>query len=401
MSVLSVTLSPAERRRAHEFDRLLEGSWSAEGHELESLVALAASLHPADIAPRADFRATLRESLVAEAAARRPDPAVAPRPAPAAPRPHRVRTAVATGVLVSLVGGVGAAAASTHALPGDPLYGLKRGLESAQLRFDHSDLSRGRDLLDQADNRLSEAESLAASEDARSPETTSRIAGSIADLETATRAGAAALEASYADTGNVEPLVELDRFVVDQRERLADLSTLLNPDLRALLAPLSELLLTLQPHLDSLVAATSGSPGAGASSPSAGAPAARGTVASRPPLTGNGVDVADTINGLTGADSSTTDPGAGVGDPGGLGGSAGAASLPSAVPHLPRSAAPTVHVPSVSRVPVPSVPVPSVPVPSLPSVPVPNVPVPSTTPTLPLGNVTPPVCVPLPPLTNC
>ena len=144
-----------------------------------------------------------------------------------------MRTIVVTGVLASLVGGVGAAAASTHALPGDALYGLKRGLESVQLRFDHSDLSRGRDLLDQADNRLSEAEELAASEDARSPRTMAQIAATIADLEAASRAGADALNASYADTGDVEPLVELHRFAVDQRERLADLSTLLSPAQRA------------------------------------------------------------------------------------------------------------------------------------------------------------------------
>ena len=84
-----------------------------------------------------------------------------------AARQHRVRRIVATGVLASLVGGVGAAAASTHALPGDALYGLKRGIETVAAQLRHSDLSRGRDLLDQADDRLSEAEALAASEDAR------------------------------------------------------------------------------------------------------------------------------------------------------------------------------------------------------------------------------------------
>ena len=368
MSVLPVSVSPAERRRAREFALLLESSRPATGHELEALVALAASLHPANIVPRAEFRAALRESLVAEAAARRVATAVATKPADPQTQRHRVRTVVATGLLVSLVGGVGAAAASTHALPGDALYGLKRGLESAQLRFDHSDLSRGRDLLDQADNRLSEIESLATSADARSPETTARIAQTIADLDAATRAGARDLEASYADTGNVVPLVELDRFVVDQRQRLADLSPLLSPDQRALLSPLSELLLTLQPRLDSLLAvsaapAPTGANGAGAQQGGAG----------KPPLTGSGGDVTDTINGLTGSGSSTAGAGGAVG---GLGNGAGSSTLPSPVPHVsvPRSPLPSVPVPGpVPSVPVPSVPVPSVPVPSItvPSIPVP------------------------------
>jgi len=382
---------------------MLEGSRPATGHELEALVALAASLHPANIVPRAEFRAALRESLVAEAAARRVATAVAPKPADPQTRRHRVRTVVATGLLVSLVGGVGAAAASTHALPGDALYGLKRGLESAQLRFAHSDLSRGRDLLDQADNRLSEIESLATSADARSPETTARIAQTIADLAAATRAGAGDLEASYADTGNVVPLVELDRFVVDQRQRLADLSPLLSPDQRALLSPLSELLLTLQPRLDSLLAvsaapAPTGANGVGAQQGGAG----------KPPLTGSGGDATDTINGLTGAGSSTAGAGGAVGNPGGLGNGAGSSTLPSPVPHVsvPRSPVPSVPLPSVPvpSLPVPSVPVPSVPVPSItvPSITVPSIPVPgpTTAPTLPV-NLTPPACVPLPPLTAC
>jgi hypothetical protein len=399
MSVLSVTVSPAERRRAREFALLLEDTRPPAGHELEPLVALASSLRPPDISPRADFRAALRESLVAEAAARQLAPAGASRPtAPQVPR-HRVRTAVATGVLVSLVGGVGAAAASTHALPGDSLYGLKRGIESAQLRFAHSDLSRGRDLLDQADNRMSEAGALAASQDARSPETTTRIAGTIADLETATRGAATALEASYADTGDLQPLIDLDRFVVDQRTRLADLSALLSPDLRALLSPLSQLLLTLQPQLDALVSATSG---AAARSPSAGAQRVSGSVAGKPPLTANGVDVADTINGLTGGGSSTAGSGVAVADPGGLGSAATASTLPSPLPHvsIPRSAVPRVPAPSV---PLPGVSAPSAPLPSVPAIPLPSVPVPTPipTPTLPVINVTPPACVPIPPLTTC
>jgi hypothetical protein len=361
MSVRSISVSPAERRRAREFAELLDGSRPATGHELESLVTLTATLLPErfipGITPRAEFRASLRQSLVAQATDRQPATGAARAAERPAARQHRVRTIVVTGVLASLVGGVGAAAASTHALPGDALYGLKRGLESVQLRFDHSDLSRGRDLLDQADNRLSEAEDLAASEDARSPRTMAQIAATIADLEAASRAGADALNASYADTGDVEPLVELHRFAVDQRERLADLSTLLSPAQRELLAPLSDLLLTLQVRAERLLDGTS-------------------ALTTAPRTTG-------TVGGVAG--SATTGPGGAVGTGGvGTGGAGGAAtSVPTAVPHV------SVAVPRVSvPLPTPSVSLSQVSVPA-PSVP----PLPVELPT--------PTCIPVPPLTTC
>jgi Domain of unknown function (DUF5667) len=379
MSVRSISVSPAERRRAREFAELLEGSRVAAGHELEPLVALSATLLPEqfipDIRPRAEFRASLRDSLIAEAAARRPAPGVAESREQPPARQHRIVKIVATGVLASLVGGVGVAAASTHALPGDALYGLKRDLESAQLRFDHSDLSRGRDLLDQANNRLSETEQLASSEDSRSPETTARIAATIADLDAATRAGADALNASYADTGNVEPLVELHRFVVNQQERLADLSTLLSPAQQALLSPISDLLLVLQVHAERVLEGTSALRGA------------PGATTSATPGSSGGPGLPGTIGDVTGG--STAGTGGAVGT-GGIGDGGAATSVPTGAPHV-SVPVPTKIVPSVS---LPSVPLPSVSLPPL------SVPTPSGAPTLPV-HVSTPACIPIPPLTTC
>jgi hypothetical protein len=370
MSISSVLVTPAERRRAREFAELLEGSRPAAGHELESLAAFATTLVPEQripgLTPRAEFRATLRQSLVAQAAERLPAPAQAPeRPQP---RQHRMRRIVATGLLVSLVGGVGAAAASTHALPGDALYGLKRGIESAQLKFAHSDLSRGRELLDQADHRLSEAEALASSEDARSPETKARLASTIDDLGAATRAGAEALNASYAATGDPEPLVELHRFLVDQQQRLTDLSALLSPDLRALLSPIIDFALVLQTRVESLLAGSSAVPDVPAA-PAGG------------PTTG-GAGLPGTIDGVTGQAGAGAGGGTGTG---GLG--AGASTVPTAIPHVsvPAVTPPSVPLPTVS---VSSMPLPSV---SVPTVPLPTLPVLDPSPT----------CVPIPPLTNC
>jgi Domain of unknown function (DUF5667) len=411
------SLSLAERRRSQEFALLLEGSRPVAGHELESLVALAATLRPAPFAPRPEFRTALRESLVAECSAR---PTTAVREITPAPPRHRIRTVVVTGVLVGLVGSAGAAAASTHALPGDSLYGLKRSIESVQLKLAHSDLSQGRELLEQADHRLSEAEALAASENARSPETTARIAQALTDMDAAARDGADEMNAAYADSGDTQPLVELDRFATDQSERLDDLATLLGPDLRDQIAPLSEMLRTLQTRLDTLLRGTSASAlpagaadtalvaagrdsgdgwavsrlldqtglvGAAPGGTASLASGAGGAKASDP--TGLGDVVTGVIDGLT----SPPATGGGGGGSGGLG-NGGAASTPSLPTALPDVSLPAVPLPTVTA---PSLPLP---LPTAPATSAPKASPPSTSVPLPSVQVTLP-CVPVPPLTSC
>ena len=158
---------PSTRRTADELAALLErdrlpASLPADS-ELATLVTLARALAPAPVTPAPGFRAALRERLVAEAATR-PVPVPAPRrgDAPDRDQPvrHAVRHAVATVTALTLVTGVGAAAASTHAVPGDALYGLKRQIEAVQLALAFGDLAEGRELLDQAGARLGEAERL-------------------------------------------------------------------------------------------------------------------------------------------------------------------------------------------------------------------------------------------------
>jgi hypothetical protein len=65
---------------------------------------------------------------------------------------------IGLGVAAASFGGV--AAASTDALPGDSLYGLKRGIEDVRLTLADGDSDRGRLYLDQASTRLSEARRL-------------------------------------------------------------------------------------------------------------------------------------------------------------------------------------------------------------------------------------------------
>jgi hypothetical protein len=65
---------------------------------------------------------------------------------------------LSVGVAASAFGGV--AAASSDALPGDSLYGLKRGIEDFKLGLAGDDDERGRAHLDQASTRLNEARRL-------------------------------------------------------------------------------------------------------------------------------------------------------------------------------------------------------------------------------------------------
>ena len=147
--------------------------------------------------------------------------------------------------VASVVAGVGAAAASTRALPGDTLYGLKRQLEAGQLALARGDLGHGRELLEQADARLTEAERLTAGEDGSDPATRALVGTALREMAADVTAGAADLTEAYQETGDGQAMILLDRFVVDQRERLQDLMHLLDPSLRPLARTLADQLAEL------------------------------------------------------------------------------------------------------------------------------------------------------------
>ncbi|MFI5680727.1 DUF5667 domain-containing protein [Streptomyces cellulosae] len=79
------------------------------------------------------------------------------------PRSRLTKCLAAGGLSVSVAAGAfgGVAAASSDALPGDSLYGLKRGIEDFKLSYlSEGDDERGVAYLDQASTRLSEARRL-------------------------------------------------------------------------------------------------------------------------------------------------------------------------------------------------------------------------------------------------
>ncbi|SPF06804.1 DUF5667 domain-containing protein [Streptomyces sp. MA5143a] len=78
------------------------------------------------------------------------------------PRSRLTKGLAAGGLSVGVAAGAfgGVAAASSDALPGDSLYGLKRGIEDVRLTLADDTDDRGRLYLDQASTRLSEARRL-------------------------------------------------------------------------------------------------------------------------------------------------------------------------------------------------------------------------------------------------
>ena len=406
-----MSMTTPARRRAEDFEALLTGrrpSTAAAAEELGPLVALARGLTPAEQPPSAEFRAALRDRLVAAASERVPAPAVpAPRRAP--PTVSRFRRTVAAVALSAVVAGVGAAAASTRALPGDPLYGLKRQLENAQLELARGDVGHGRELLEQGDARLGEAEALAAGPGSTDPETRNRIAHALAEMAAAVDAGSADLLQAYRETGDPEPMRLLERFATEQRERLDDLAQLLDPVLAGRAQALADRLAALESRASAVLPAdlaagsrqtvtaldgwavsrladlaASGATGSGAAGPGAGGARAGGAGAGG----GVGPSPARTATGALGSAVGGVVGGVG-GVVGGVGGVTGGGTPTSGgVLGTVRSALPTL-----SPAPLPT------------SSPLLTDPVGTVTSALPLptSSALPSIsaCVPLPPITTC
>jgi Domain of unknown function (DUF5667) len=165
-----MTSAFSARRRADEFEALLVRGPGApltdrEAARYAELVAVVSDLRALpEVEPRAEFVGALRERLMAEADAvlvRQPSaPQRLAMPVTTRPRQRRVATLLGGAALVGATATMAVAAQTS--LPGESLYGVKRGIESAQVRLAGDDAARGRTLLAQAETRLTELEDLAA-----------------------------------------------------------------------------------------------------------------------------------------------------------------------------------------------------------------------------------------------
>lgn len=215
-------LSPA-RRAAEEFASVVDGSRTDERYA--GLLAYVDVMRAQDApAPRPEFAASLRERLMEAAdtlllpADDRPPAAVVALDARRERRRRRLSLAAAAFVVVG--GTAGVAAAAENALPGDPLYPLKRGIESAQISFNSSDSGKGQDLLRQAGTRLDEVDGLIAGD-----RSSGQIRSTLSSYQHAASDGAELIFSSYASSGDPSDISRLRTLLGSQMselDRLAD-----------------------------------------------------------------------------------------------------------------------------------------------------------------------------------
>jgi hypothetical protein len=223
-------------RRAERFHELVEET-SASGDRLPAyseLLEVVAGLRAVEApAPDPAFVVALRERLVteaetvlAEAAAQRDETDSRLRLRPAAPRTTRRRRRLAAAVSGAVLVGTTAtvAVAAQSALPGDGLYPVKRGLESAhsELAFDRA--ARGGLLLGDARTRLDEAQQL--SSERADPARVSQALDAFTEQATS---GADLLVADYQATGDESSMTTLRTFTADSMTTLRQLQSAVPP----------------------------------------------------------------------------------------------------------------------------------------------------------------------------
>ncbi|WP_431883875.1 DUF5667 domain-containing protein [Micromonospora gifhornensis] len=219
------------RRRAERFAQLLDEANGGRRHHVRSrvddrltpLVGLGRQLTAGPPEPEVDpeFRAGLRAMLLATAER---EGIAAPAstekvgtsrgallPAVTARR-ARARGAILVGIAAGAVAVSGISAASENAVPGDALYGMKRGTERAQLALASSEISRGQLFLDFARTRLAEASALHGSR--------SGYGAVLDDMDADTRQGVRLLTAAAVQRSDPAALDAVDAFLVPQRRAL-------------------------------------------------------------------------------------------------------------------------------------------------------------------------------------
>ncbi|MFE7468052.1 DUF5667 domain-containing protein [Streptomyces sp. NPDC057499] len=143
------------------------------------------------------------------------------------PRSRWTKGLAAGGLTVGVAAGAfgGVAAASSDALPGDSLYGLKRGMEDIHLGMASGDADRGEVYLDQASTRLSEARRLMerARSGALDHEQLGEVRRTLNGMTHDASEGHRLLHSAYQQNGAIGPIQTLDSFSRSHRETWSSL----------------------------------------------------------------------------------------------------------------------------------------------------------------------------------
>jgi hypothetical protein len=233
------------RRRAERFAQLIDEAdggrrrhtRSAVDDDLAGFIALSRRVSdlPVRVETHQEFRDGLRTMLLATieregigTTAREPEPETAPRrsthTAPAARR-NRARIAIIGGLAAGTLAVSGMSAASGDAIPGDPLYSVKRSTERAQLALAGSDISRGQLYLEFARTRLDEAQAVRGD--------AGGLVAVLNDMDSETRQGVRLLNTTAAERRDPAALDAIDSFAADQLRAAARLRDGLAGEARA------------------------------------------------------------------------------------------------------------------------------------------------------------------------
>jgi len=202
-----------ERAESDRFARALEPSPVRRDGEFADELAVVAALRDLGEAGAPDLET--RQRIRAEIAGRLETAA-----ATTERRRWRPRTAdlVAAALFLVMAATGLTLVLSRNALPGDPLYGLKRAGESTSLGLTFGDQARAQKHLEFATNRVNELGELAADGGATEADYRTAVDGFATDL----RAGVAQLtEVATGDEGGTQQLSDLRLWARNQEERLA------------------------------------------------------------------------------------------------------------------------------------------------------------------------------------
>ncbi|PRH76377.1 hypothetical protein C6N75_25965, partial [Streptomyces solincola] len=138
------------------------------------------------------------------------------------PRSRWTKGLAAGGLTVGVAAGAfsGVAAASSDALPGDSLYGLKRGMEDLKLGMADGEADRGEIYLDQASTRLGEARRLLerGRGGALDHESLTEIRRALNGMQHDAAEGHRLLRLAYQRDGALAPMAALNSFARSHRD---------------------------------------------------------------------------------------------------------------------------------------------------------------------------------------
>jgi len=242
---------PRERQRVLGFALALEGAppgANAPDQALAPMLRLAEALgSEVGPVPTDEFRRALRQRLLAVAAVSATSwdtglevgAASGRSPAHAQQADWRRRlVAAGTALAITTGGGAATAMASTSALPGDALYGVKRTVEGIRVALAPSELAKGERHLAIARTRLDEVARLLGQSGPKpaDPLVIQELRKTFSSMQSATQLGSEPFLAAFqgaANQGQADPalLAPLDGFLREQAQDLATLTPLLPPEL--------------------------------------------------------------------------------------------------------------------------------------------------------------------------